>query len=129
MSRLYVGLPEDLAPLRSGRHNPRHPETSPQVRISNSGIAITAAALRMIGQPSYVSLAMGEQSRMLAIRPSDAGLGVKIGRQSGGGRIEITWSRLRIPRNRRGYSLRFEPQLVEGALLIGPLPTAKRGAS
>lgn len=126
----YVGLPEDLAPIRSGRHNPHHPESSPMVRLSNSGISITPAAAKLIGNPEYVGLSIGERSRMLAIRPSAAGLGLKLVRQQAGGvRIGLEAHRLGVPRNRRGYTIRFVPQLVEGALLIGPLPRAKRSAS
>ena len=116
-------LPEDLAPV----NNPRlldHP-TELRVSLSVDRLALNGAAHAAIGHPERVEILWGAQSRVLAFRPVERGGrkfspvagqaaqqigGVPLGHLTG-----LSWLR-------RGQPLRLVGRIVDGCLLVGPLP-------
>jgi hypothetical protein len=115
---IYNALPEDLEPI-SGQGNGRL-----EIRIGRNALAINSAAYATLGKPERVDILLGRVSRMLVLRPTESG-GRKISTQ-GKNRRHIQGphivAKLGLPPSPRGTTLRLEARLVEGALLVGPLP-------
>ena len=129
MSPTFTALPEDLEPLADRRGQTLRSDDDPaRITLSNSGLWISRAALEMLGDPERVDLRFGSSSRMLALKPSPYGR--RLGpRRSGTGARSIVllgaFELLGVPRLRKNHGHRFIPQLVDGVLLIGPLPLAE----
>lgn len=118
----YTTLPEDLAPIQTAR---THGGSALMVRISQGGVGLTRAAHEALGSPARLEILFGAQSRMAALR------GVRAGgysaRKANGGAVQImapvvcrTLALGPPPEGRKSHA--FPARLVEGALLIGPLP-------
>ncbi len=119
----FESLPEDLEPIQTAR------STTVQdlmVRIGLKNIGLTAGAHRALGKPERIEILFGQGSRMLAIRGCQTG-GYKVAGRGNAVQI-MTTVVCRIvglgppPEGRRSHA--FPARLVEGALLIGPLPEA-----
>lgn len=121
----WTSLPEDLAPLPTQRIG-RLPLVGQLVLIASNHITVSPDAMAALGNPERAMILLGTTSRMLAFQPVSTG-GIKFGagmnaRQFG---HPGTIKALGLPPLPRGQSHRFEAQLVDGCLLIGPLPRAE----
>lgn len=127
----HTALPEDLEPLVDRQGHTRCSDDDPaSVTLSNTGLRISRAALEMIGDPERVDLRFGRISRMLAVKPSQTGRKLGGRRSATNGRsipMYGAFELLGMPRLRKNHGHRFIPQLVDGVLLIGPLPLAEGG--
>jgi hypothetical protein len=98
------------------------------VTISSSGIFLNKPAQALLGNPRRTEVLFGPKSRMVAIRPADAKAGYSCVAQVRGEGVRLGYDRVLerfgLPPQRKYHPLRLEAHLVEGALLVGPLPEA-----
>ncbi len=116
----YTMLPEDLELLSA------LPDDHLEVRIGKGAIVLTKNAYAALGEPKRVGILFGPVSRMLAIRSTESG-GRAVTNSPPSRHLIMCppiIARLKLAPLPPRTTLRLNSQLIEGALLIGPLPEA-----
>jgi hypothetical protein len=122
----YTSLPEDLEPVVI-RKTAKADEM--RVYLNPTNVALSEAALVALSKPMRIEFLFGQQSRMLAVRPcASGGRKLQFHRKATGAFLTAAASiiaPLKLPPDLSRSDRAFPAHLVEGALLIGPLPEAK----
>lgn len=123
MSVMSDSLPEDLQ-LLSLKPGGRPRNIIPMVSFIESGLVLNRAAFALINEPDRVDVFVGKQSKMIALRPSE--IGHRCTKQGRSGSVRVGLRRVLrevgLSLGEVGNPLRLKARLVEGALLIGPVP-------